>query len=638
MASNSDEGWTKVVKQKQKRTQDKPTTTLSPVRNTKQNLPLQSIISRPILKQTNHISSDTKREYTSHVRNFSPPRRYDYTYYTEGRRENGQTASGGDMGSGRYFERRTESSGRKESQKFPKGETGFTRRPGVIALPQKLNKPKKSKKKKTDSHYLRSVNEVSLNLSDVLKVVPANKTKISTGVSVVPIRSRTLINTKSQMTPRNVLDSTAPLVLRGKERITPKNKKPTKLKRLVLEERRLIKLQKDLKRQPNYEDTQLPNLILPVIRISFIDSDLNEHEATPEYTDSLTIIISDAIKSEGIREHKDETTPQDDAILNNIQDKQLSDNEDSIEKEEVVSKPETSKLEITTFEFSFIGEGLPGLHTKKFREYCNQMPDKKVDELTNKLLYELMKLQARQHDMNKIKSKGKKRLVFGFHEVTKHLRVENLKCIVIARDLERSRAVGGLEHQITTICKQCSAQNIQVIFALTKHSLSFSVCKPKTIVSIVGILNYDGRQEIYKELLKLVIVKQKEYSEVVREKKNKLQTVHDGDGCEVKIEEIPNEDPESVVPDKLKDSNKNSSCNRPNSVAPEHRVIQLKKFELKDIEITEFVPQSFNPTAYPYSGLYSSQYIQHYNYPPYSAIYPPYYFYPAYSQYSQYDQ
>ena len=624
MAAN--EEWTIVERPKQKRTQDRPTATiLSPIRNAKQNTHKQ-FIPKPVLKQTN-----SNREYNSHARSLSPPR---YAY-TQRRRDYEQTPKSA-TGSESYFERK-ESSSRKENQKFPQGETGFTRRPGVITLPQKP-KTKKSKKKKTDSHYLRSVNEVSLNFSDVLREIPmnrdTNKTKISTGVTVVATRSKTRTN-KSQITPRNVLDSTAPLVRRGKERVTPKNKKPTKLKRLVLEERRLIKLQKDLKKQPSNENTRIEqrDLVIPEIVISFIDSDLNEYVMT-DYTHSHTDTANEAIESETIAEHK-ESAAQDDVILNNIkEEKILVCQEDSIEKGEVVSKPEVSKLEIETFQVSFIGEGIPRLHTKKFREYCYQMPDKNVDELTTKLLYELMKLQARQHDMNKIKSKGKKRLVFGFHEVTKHLRVENLRCIVIARDLERSRAVGGLEHQITSICSQCSTQNIQVIFALTKHTLSFSVCKPKTIVSIVGILNYDGRQEIYKDLLKLVIAKQEEYYSVVREKQSKLQTVHDSTD-----QEITNGECKSVDSGVPKDSKTNSSDIKRDSIPNSdtsniQESIQLKKFELKDVEINEFVPKNFNPALYPYSGLYSP-YIHPYT--PYHTVYSPYYYYSAYphDQYSQ---
>ena len=628
MASGDE--WTQVVKSKHKRTQVRPTPTLSPIRTTEQNIPLQSIRNRPILKQT--PPEDSSRGYRSHERSSLPPGRYTYI---ERREYNVSTYKSGAWESEQYFERRTDLPSGRENQKLSLAETRFTKRPGVIVLPQKPNKPKKSKRKKTDSRYLRSVNEVSLSLSDVLREVPKNKdtnrTRISTGVSIVSTRSRTLINTNSKITPRNVLDSTAPLVRRGKERITPKNKKPTKLKRLVLEERRLIKLQKELKKNPNSEDTkQLEeeeeerHQTLPEIRISFIDSDLNEHEA--ECTDTL----SDPIESGEIGEQKNDVIHE---------DKPLSENENSSVKEEVVSKPETAKIEIEPFEVSFLGEGLPGLHTKKFREYCYQMPDKKVDELTNKLLYELMKLQARQHDTNKMKAKGKKRLVFGFHEVSKHLRVEHLKCIVIARDLERSRAVGGLEHQITTICSQCSTQSVQVIFALTKHTLSFSVCKPKTIVSIVGILNYEGRQEIYKELVKLVVVKQDEYFEIVEEKKNKVLTVHEDTGLKIKQETS-----EYVEPDTPNNSNTNSSSfSNTDSVTHGNEPLRLKRFEPKDVETTnEFIPNSFISHNYPYPGIYASQYIQHYNYPHYQALYSQYYYYPAaYShttQYSRYNQ
>ena len=583
MASN--EEWT-VAQHKKKKVRERTVPPPNPYANRST---LQNRIAHTMAKPNKPANTDITSEYNLRPRNRSPLR---------------------DREVNREFSQRWGAKGdtavtpaglsNKPKYRLPpqreKTESGFTKRPGVLVPPQLPKKPKKPKKKKpnTHSHYLRSVNEVSLSLSDVLKEVPKtkDKTKVSTGVTIRPQNQKS----KSTVAPRNVLDSTGPLVRRGKERVTPKIKKPTKLKRLVLEERRLIKLQKNLRKQPSLEDLLLIEqnkpCLFPEIRITFVDSELNEHEGPPlEYENPKEQSTMDEVEDK-----------PDNVVEKDTQE--ISDN--TTEKENI---DPTAKVGIETFEVNFIGEGLPGLHTRKFREYCYQMPDKEVDELTNKLLYELMKLQARQHDMNKMKSKGRKRLVFGFHEVTKHLRVHNLKCVVIARDLERSRSIGGLEHQITTICSQCKADDVQVVFALTKHRLSFSVCKPKTIVSIVGILNYDGRQGIYKDLKTLVEVKEREYFEIVSEKKRQLEQA---DNQEVSRDESETETLEKIPkPEKTKTT------------------IQIKKFDQEDTKIAEFVPTCYPPDCY--IEMYQSHYIQSYSY---YSVYPQQYYYSAY-QYNQ---
>ena len=587
------EEWT-VAQHKKKKVREKPPPT-PPNPYATRSTTLQNRIAHTMAKPNKPANIDFTKEYNLPPRNRSPlrerERSIEFSQRWEANADSAVTLVG---------------LSNKPKNKSPlqkeKNESGFTKRPGVLVPPQlpKIAKKPKKKKTNTNSHYLRSVNEVSLNLSDVLKEIPKSKdkTRISTGVTVRP---QSLTKPNSTVTPRNVLDSTAPLVRRGKERLTPKIKKPTKLKRLVLEERRLIKLQKNLRKQPSLEDSSKESLlsieqnktcVFPEIRITFVDSELNEHEAPPlEHEDPKELSTMDEVEDKP----------------DNVAEKDTQElNDSTTEKEDIEPK---AKAEIEKFEVNFIGEGLPGLHTRKFREYCYQMPDKEVDELTNKLLYELMKLQARQHDMNKMKSKGRKRLVFGFHEVTKHLRVHNLKCVVIARDLERSRSVGGLEHQITTICSQCKADNVQVVFALTKHSLSFSVCKPKTIVSIVGILNYDGRQGIYKDLKTLVEVKEREYFETVHEKRTKLS--------QADTQEVSPDGDETETREKTQKPEKTKAT------------IQIKKFDQEDTKIAEFIPTFYPPDCY--VDTYQSHYIQSYGY---YSVYPQQYYYSAY----QYDQ
>ena len=656
MASNEEE-WTVVAKPKprpriEKRSGNYPTNEFEQRKS-------YNAITKPPRYNTRSLSRNADRKEQSNPRNFPSPRNQEYP---EGRSDKmpfqgysmKENLSEKDPNPKRYIERT-----KVNSLVFQKDEKdkSLTKRPGVIILPKGKTTKRSKKKNKTDQQYLKSVNQASLNLRDVLKETPfsndkeGKKTRISTGVTIRP-QART--SNRERLVPRNVLDSSAPLTHRGKERVTPKNKKPTKLKRLVLEERRIHRLQRSLRKTAEYDGNDLDleevalssnGVLVPVIKVTFVNSDLSEREVEPEFNYS---------NENKLREFDGGAKVE--IVLSKAEETENLNIVEEARQIEVISKPEVVRTELETFQVSFIGEGLPGLHTKKFREYCYQMPDKTIDDSTTKLLYELMRLQARQHDMNKIKAKGRKRLVFGFHEVTKHLKVQNLKCIVIARDLERSRAIGGLEHKIVTICSQCKSQSVQVIFALTKSTLSYSVCKPKTIVSIVGILNYDGRQGIYKDLVKLVVVKEQEYYETVSVKRKevlnmgkenevslfeKIETENDikseGNESEISSSTILQDDISTTSNGSRKKNKNKKQVRSENSQS----YAQIKKFELKDVESSEFIPKDFVPPEtvygdYPEYVQSGEEYFDYYQpmYPPGSYLYCPYTFNQYQNQYN----
>lgn len=140
-------------------------------------------------------------------------------------------------------------------------------------------------------------------------------------------------------------------------------------------------------------------------------------------------------------------------------------------------------------------------HSRKFREYCNQLINPEMNATMSVFLGKLTMFQHRAHQQNPLKaSKMKRRLVIGFREVLKYLRLSKIKCVVIAPDIEKIQAKGGLDQLLAEILELCKGQQVPALFSLRRRKLGLALKKPVQ-VSIVGILNYQGANDSFKELL-----------------------------------------------------------------------------------------------------------------------------------------
>ncbi|VDP29745.1 unnamed protein product [Schistosoma curassoni] len=115
-----------------------------------------------------------------------------------------------------------------------------------------------------------------------------------------------------------------------------------------------------------------------------------------------------------------------------------------------------------------------------------------------------------------------KRLVCGFHEVIKHLRLKHMRIVFVARDLEGNATsflwqdkitydekgaenkivLSALEKvlcQIWELAKECDPP-VPIIITHTRKKLAHLCHKPR-LVSVVGIINADGAYEVEKKLL-----------------------------------------------------------------------------------------------------------------------------------------
>ena len=117
---------------------------------------------------------------------------------------------------------------------------------------------------------------------------------------------------------------------------------------------------------------------------------------------------------------------------------------------------------------------------------------------------------------NPTKAKTKRRYVMGIREVTKHLKLKKLKCVILAPNCEKIQAKGGLDDAINFIIQTSMEQNVPFLFALGRKSLGKAVNKLVPI-SVVGIFDYAGAEEYFHRLVDLANNAKLAYQEMIEE-------------------------------------------------------------------------------------------------------------------------
>ncbi|XP_070821454.1 selenocysteine insertion sequence-binding protein 2 [Chaetodon trifascialis] len=266
----------------------------------------------------------------------------------------------------------------------------------------------------------------------------------------------------------NPLDSTSPLVKKGKQREVPKAKKPTPLKKVILKEREERKQRRLLEERG----------LLPENEFQPADEAIEEEQCETNVTDEVGSPTEEL---------------DDESQLNGTNQVAKEDDEET-DKDETVEQPTTSPVTCPA--------GRPKIHSRKFRDYCSQMLSKDVDECVTVLLKELVRFQDRLYQKDPMKARMKRRIVMGLREVLKHLKLRKVKCVVISPNCERIQSKGGLDEALYTIIDTCREQGVPYVFALSRKALGRCVNKAVP-VSLVGIFNYDGAQDFYHKMIEL---------------------------------------------------------------------------------------------------------------------------------------
>lgn len=77
-----------------------------------------------------------------------------------------------------------------------------------------------------------------------------------------------------------------------------------------------------------------------------------------------------------------------------------------------------------------------------YNRYCNQVLSKEIDECVTLLLQELVSFQERIYQKDPMRAKARRRLVMGLREVTKHMKLNKIKCVIISPNCEKIQSKG----------------------------------------------------------------------------------------------------------------------------------------------------------------------------------------------------
>ncbi|XP_049999664.1 selenocysteine insertion sequence-binding protein 2 isoform X5 [Alexandromys fortis] len=284
-------------------------------------------------------------------------------------------------------------------------------------------------------------------------------------------------------TPHNPLDSSAPLIKKGKQREIPKAKKPTSLKKIILKER-----QERLQQRLQESAVSLAVASDDAQKVENGASDQAAKQLHPAGSEKTEESVSSTPVIEGESEEPTAT---------------------EFQRDPEVCQPAPGSA---TF---------PKIHSRRFRDYCSQMLSKEVDACVTGLLKELVRFQDRMYQKDPVKAKTKRRLVLGLREVLKHLKLRKLKCIIISPNCEKTQSKGGLDDTLHTIIDCACEQNIPFVFALNRKALGRSLNKAVP-VSIVGIFSYDGAQDQFHKMVELTMAARQAYKTMLETVRQEL--------------------------------------------------------------------------------------------------------------------
>uniref|UniRef100_A0A1I8JJ33 Ribosomal_L7Ae domain-containing protein n=1 Tax=Macrostomum lignano TaxID=282301 RepID=A0A1I8JJ33_9PLAT len=153
--------------------------------------------------------------------------------------------------------------------------------------------------------------------------------------------------------------------------------------------------------------------------------------------------------------------------------------------------------------------------SRRFREYCDQLLMKSVQELSVKVLRDLAFYQARARARDPAKAKQKRRLVMGLREARKHIGLNRIRLVFISPDLERVQAPGGLDDSVNQLINLCQQRSVPYVFGLKRREMG-RVLRKTVPVSVVAVFDYQGCEANVNALLELVHKARADYETLSR--------------------------------------------------------------------------------------------------------------------------
>lgn len=140
---------------------------------------------------------------------------------------------------------------------------------------------------------------------------------------------------------------------------------------------------------------------------------------------------------------------------------------------------------------------------KVIREYVDQVIDANLDTAVTELLNQLAKFQTKLFEQDPVKAAQKRRFQCGLREVMKSAKRGKLKLVVIAPNIDKIEADGGLDDMVGEVVAAARESGTPIAFALNRMRLGKAVSNRHKI-SAIGVINPDGAYTEYKQVLQLI--------------------------------------------------------------------------------------------------------------------------------------
>lgn len=106
------------------------------------------------------------------------------------------------------------------------------------------------------------------------------------------------------------------------------------------------------------------------------------------------------------------------------------------------------------------------------REYVNQILDSQFDEMITTFLQLLRKFELRAREKNPIKARMNRRYAAGLREIAKGVKLKTISLVIMAPNIEKIEAPGGLDDLVSRIHDLCELKKIPVVYGLSRTRLT----------------------------------------------------------------------------------------------------------------------------------------------------------------------
>ncbi|XP_021959953.1 selenocysteine insertion sequence-binding protein 2-like [Folsomia candida] len=362
----------------------------------------------------------------------------------------------------------------------------------LLLLEESVKKPKLSKRL------------ITVNICDMLET-PRNRNGVANKqISRKSKHDRlSAIRDNPKLTVGNLLDSSGPVVIhRGK--IKQKKKKPSKLKKSILQSREARKatVHLSLKVSPSEstddEDKKIGSDLLKCDKLK--DSG---DEISCAGLDSITDLRHSVTSEESGTppENKSEFLPENSDFSRLENSEAVPENSPKKSFKELIEEAEESSKTPPAIPASAIQLVKFQMHTRKFRDYCDMFVTKELHGLVIPLMQELHRLQDRIYKTDPIKLQTKRRFVNGIKEVLSSMRLRKVQLVILAPDIEPHSGDGGLDDKTSEVLSLAAEKNIPYIFSGNRYILGRCIKQTKSPVSAIAILDKQSVEDMFNKLL-----------------------------------------------------------------------------------------------------------------------------------------